>query len=230
MQPLVLAVDDDAGMLRLLRMELEYQGLRVCTASSGEESVAVATAEKPDVALVDLLMPKMDGIQTMSRLREANPMPVILLTGMGRSEDVIRGLNNGADDYIAKPFNPDELGARVRAVLRRAGAPEENRTVVCDNGVSIDLKRRLVRKQGELVSLTRTEWMLLEHLASNPGKVILSRDLLGSVWGPEYREELQYLRVWVSRLRAKLEREPGEPRIIKTFSNVGYKLEAREGE
>jgi two-component system KDP operon response regulator KdpE len=228
MQPLVLAVDDDAGILRLLRMELEYQGLRVCTANSGEESVVMAVAEKPDLALVDLVMPKMDGIQTMTRLREANPMPVILLTGLGRSEDVVRGLNNGADDYIAKPFNPDELGARVRAVLRRAAAPEESRIVNCDNEVTIDLTRRLVRKQGDLVSLTRTEWMLLEHLASNPGKVILSRDLLSSVWGTEYREELQYLRVWVSRLRAKLEREPGDPQIIKTFSNVGYKLETCE--
>jgi DNA-binding response OmpR family regulator len=226
-QPLVLAVDDDAGMLRLLRTELEFQGLRVRTAMSGEESVLIAADEKPDLALVDLLMPAMDGIQTMTRLRETNPMPVILLTGMGRTEDMIRGLNHGADDYIAKPFNPDELGARVRAVLRRASAPEEVRMVECANNVSIDLSRRLVRKDGQILSLTRAEWMLLEYLAGNAGKVILSRDLLSAVWGTEYREELQYLRVWISRLRSKLEKEPGDPQIIKTFSNVGYKLEAQ---
>ncbi|SRR6266545_1012999 len=223
-QPLVLAVDDDAGILRLLQLELESQGLRVRTAQSGAESIALAAEEKPDVAVVDLRMPQMDGIETMNKLRESASIPVILLTGMSGTADTISGLNHGADDYVSKPFNPSELGARVRAVLRRTAAPEEAKTVTCANGVSIDLVRRLVRRDGEILSLTRTEWMLLEHLANNPGKVILSRDLLSAVWGPEYREELQYLRVWISRLRAKLEQDPGEPQIIKTFSNVGYKL------
>ncbi len=223
-QPLVLAVDDDAGILRLLQLELESQGLRVKTAQSGEESIRLATEETPDVAVVDLRMPRMDGIETMNRLRETASIPVILLTGMSGTADMISGLNHGADDYVAKPFNPSELGARVRAVLRRSSVSEDTKVVNCANNVSIDLVRRLVRKNGEILSLTRTEWMLLEHLAGNPGKVILNRDLLSAVWGPEYREELQYLRVWISRLRAKLEKGEGETEIIKTFSNVGYKL------
>lgn len=227
-QPLVLAVDDDVGILRLVQLELESQGLRVKTALSGAESIALAAEEKPDVAVVDLRMPQMDGIETMDKLREAAAIPVILLTAMGGTADTISGLNRGADDYVSKPFNPSELSARVRAVLRRTAAPEEARTVACANGVSIDLVRRLVRRDDEILSLTRTEWMLLEHLAQNPGKVILSRDLLSAVWGMEYREELQYLRVWISRLRGKLESDPGDPQIIKTFSNVGYKLAALE--
>jgi two-component system KDP operon response regulator KdpE len=225
-QPLVLAVDDDAGILRLVQLELEAQGLRVHTAQSGPESIAKAEEEKPDVAVVDLRMPVMDGIETMKKLREGASIPAILLTGLSGTADTISGLNHGADDYLAKPFNPSELGARVRAVLRRTAASEDVKVVNCANGVAIDLVRRLVRRDGEILSLTRSEWMLLEHLARNPGKVILSSDLLSSVWGSEYREELQYLRVWISRLRAKLEKEPGDPQIIKTFSNVGYKLQA----
>ena len=134
----------------------------------------------------------------------------------------MRGLELGADDYIAKPFSPDELSARVRAVLRRAVGGSAAENIVHSGNVEVDLNRRLVKRDGELVSLTRTEWMLLQHLASFPGKVMLNSELLSKVWGPEYRDDLQYLRVWVSRLRKKLEDEPSSPRLIKTFQGIGY--------
>jgi two-component system KDP operon response regulator KdpE len=128
----------------------------------------------------------------------------------------------GADDYLAKPFSPEELSARVRAVLRRAVGSSGAENVVRAGDVEVDLNRRLVRRNGDLVTLTRTEWMLLQHLAANAGKIMLNAELLSKVWGPEYRDDLQYLRVWVSRLRRKLEAEPSAPRLIKTFQGIGY--------
>jgi two-component system, OmpR family, KDP operon response regulator KdpE len=220
--PLVLAVDDEPGILRLIKLELSTQGYRVVTASGGEEAIATAEEQRPDIALLDIVMPEMNGLELMARLRERSSLPIILLTAKGGEADKVRGLEMGADDYIAKPFSPDELSARVRAVLRRVvnGAAED--PVVHAGAVEIDLNRRLVKREGDLVSLTRTEWMLLQHLASSPGKVMLNAELLTKVWGPEYRGDLQYLRVWISRLRKKLEADPSQPEIIKTFQGIGY--------
>ena len=226
--PLVMAVDDEPGILRLIKLELTTQGFRVVTASGGEEALKLIEEQPPDIALLDIVMPDMNGLELMRHLRERTSMPVILLTAKGSEADKVRGLEMGADDYVAKPFSPDELSARVRAVLRRTSSTTEGETIVNAGRIAIDLNRRLVSRDGNLVSLTRTEWMLLQHLASHPGKVMLNGELLAKVWGPEYRDDLQYLRVWVSRLRKKLEDEPSSPRIIRTFQGIGYMLVSDE--
>lgn len=223
--PLVLAVDDEVGILRLVKIELGSQGFRVVTASDGEGALRLAEETRPDIVLLDVLMPGMSGIEVMRAMRERWSVPIILLTAKDTDADKVRGLELGADDYIVKPFSPDELGARLRAVLRRGMGAEAER-IVRAGGVEIDLVRRLVKRDGEPVKVTRTEWLLLQHLASNAGKVILNTELLSKVWGPEYRDDLQYLRVWVSRLRQKLEAEPGDPHIIKTLPGIGYMFEA----
>ncbi|MGE0056875.1 MAG: response regulator transcription factor [Dehalococcoidia bacterium] len=226
-EPLILAVDDEAGILRLIKLELSSQGFRVIVAGEGEEALRMAEQQRPDIVILDIVMPEMSGLEVMRRLRERTSVPVILLTAKDHDEDKVRGLEMGADDYLVKPFNPEELSARVRAVLRRGFRP----TVGAENivrvaNVEIDLNRRLVKKDAEVVSLTRTEWMLLQHLAANAGKVMLNTELLSKVWGPEYRDDLQYLRVWVSRLRSKLEPDPSNPTIIKTLQGIGYLLDA----
>ncbi|GMV85265.1 MAG: transcriptional regulatory protein KdpE [Dehalococcoidia bacterium] len=224
-EPLLLVVDDEAGILRLMKLELSAQGFRVITASDGESAIAMAEEHRPDVILLDIMMPGASGLEVMRRLRERSNVPVLLVSARDKDTDKVRGLELGADDYIVKPFNPDELGARVRAVMRRVLSQDVERVVKAGD-VEIDLTRRLVRKAGEPVALTRTEWLLLQHLAANTGKVMLNTELLTKVWGPEYRNDLQYLRVWVSRLRAKLEDTPSNPRIIKTLQGIGYLFEA----
>jgi DNA-binding response OmpR family regulator len=223
-EPLVLAVDDEAGILRLIKLELSTQGFRVVTAGGGEEALRVAEEQRPDIALLDIVMPEMTGLEVMRRLRERSSIPVILLTAKGSESDKVRGLELGADDYLAKPFSPDELSARVRAVLRRSVGSSSAENIVHVGSVEVDLNRRLVKRSGKIVTLTRTEWMLLQHLAANVGKIMLNAELLSKVWGPEYRDDLQYLRVWVSRLRRKLEEDPSKPRLIKTFQGIGYML------
>lgn len=224
-EPLLLVVDDEAGILRLIKLELSAQGFRVITASNGEEALRLAEEQRPDAVLLDIMMPEITGLEVMRRLRERTNVPVLLVTAKDKDADKVRGLELGADDYIVKPFSPDELGARVRAVLRR-GLGQDVERVVRAGDVEIDLTRRLVKRNGNPVAVTRTEWLLLQHLAANAGKVMLNTELLSKVWGPEYRDDLQYLRVWVSRLRAKLEAEPANPRIIKTLQGIGYMFEA----
>jgi DNA-binding response OmpR family regulator len=229
-EPLVLGVDDEGGILRLIDAELTSQGFRVMTASTAEEALKVAEEHRPDIAVLDIMMPDINGLELMRRLREHGSMPIILLSAKNANADKVRGLELGADDYLAKPFDPEELSARVRAVLRRAStANGDGENVVRSGAIEIDLNRRLVKKDGELVVLTRTEWMLLQHLAANAGKVMINNELLSKVWGPEYREEFQYLRVWIFRLRSKLEEDPSSPKIIKTLPGIGYMFNADEG-
>jgi len=223
--PLVLAVDDEPGILRLIKLELTPQGFRVITAENGAQALELAQEYRPDIALLDIVMPDMSGLELMRELRERGDLPVILLTAKGSDADKVRGLEMGADDYLPKPFSPDELSARVRAVLRRSVGSGALNNIVRIDDIEIDLNHRLVKRDGELISLTRTEWMLMQHLAANAGKVMLNAELLSKVWGPEYRNDLQYLRVWVSRLRHKLERDPAKPRLIKTFQGIGYMLD-----
>lgn len=227
-EPLLLVVDDEAGILRLMQLELSGQGFRVVTASDGEAAIRLAEEQRPDAVLLDVMLPGLSGLEVMRRLRERSNVPILLVTAKDKDTDKIRGLELGADDYIVKPFNPDELGARVRAVLRRVVAQDVEQ-VVRAGDVEIDLNRRVVKKVGKPVSLTRTEWLLLQHLAVNTGKVMVSAELLTKVWGPEYRDDLQYLRVWVSRLRAKLEDTPADPQIIKTLQGIGYLFDAEAG-
>ena len=225
-EPLVLAVDDEAGILRLMKLELTGQGFRVITASNGEEALKLVEEQRPDAVLLDVIMPEMTGIEVMRRIREQMNVPVIMVTAKDSDQDKIRGLELGADDYIVKPFSPEEMGARIRAVLRRAIGNQNIERVINVQDVEIDLNRRLVSRSGEVVSLTRTEWLLLQYLAANAGKVMLNAELLSKVWGPEYHDDVQYLRVWVSRLRRKLEPNPAEPVIIKTMQGIGYMLDA----
>ena len=225
-QPLVLVADDEPRITKLVAIALRDEGFRVVTASTGEEALQKAEEIRPDVVLLDIVMPDIDGIEVMRQLRERRPVAVILLTAKGSTADKAKGLDLGADDYVAKPFHPDELAARVRAVLRRSSGAAPGSGVLAFDDVEVDLERRMVTRNGEIVQLSRTEWLLLQHLAANAGKVVLHTELLTKVWGPEYRDDLQYLRVWVSRVRRKLGAEPGQPGRIKTFQGIGYLLDA----
>ena len=224
-RPLVLVADDEPRITKLVSIALGPEGFRVVSASSGEETLAKAEEIRPDIVLLDIMMPDLDGIEVMRRLRERRPVPVILLTAKGSTADKTKGLDLGADDYIAKPFHPDELAARTRAVLRRSAGPQPAGGIVAFDDVEIDLERRVVTRGGEVVNLSRTEWLLLQHLAMHAGKVVLHTELLTKVWGPEYRDDLPYLRVWISRVRRKLGAAPGSAGRIRTFAGIGYLLD-----
>jgi two-component system KDP operon response regulator KdpE len=223
-EQLVLAIDDEPGILRVIKLDLSDQGFRVLTATNGEEGLRLAEKHRPDLILLDVVLPGMAGLEVLRELRERSNVPVIMLTAKRAEADKVRGLELGADDYLGKPFSLDELSARVRAVLRRTNAAPTAENVVKVEDVEIDLGRRMVRRGEDILTLTRTEWNLLQCLAANAGKVMLNAELLSKVWGPEYVGDLQYLRVWISRLRAKIERDPAEPKIIRTFPGVGYML------
>jgi two-component system KDP operon response regulator KdpE len=224
---LVLVVDDEAPIQRFLRAELEAQGYRVLLASNGVEALDHLEDDRPDLVLLDVMMPEMDGFETLRRLRQHSPVPVIMLTARGGDTDKVRGLQSGADDYITKPFNPEELSARIGAVLRRSQAHVGGPRVLhyAADDVTIDLDRRAVTVRGDEVRLSKTEWQLLEELASHAGRVMLHRELLARIWGAEYVDDVHYLRIWVSRLRAKLERDPSAPALIHTMPGLGYRLE-----
>ncbi len=221
--PRALVVDDELAIRRLVSLELASQGFQVESAASGEEALQRLQTMRPAIVILDLLMPGMSGWEVLPILRERG-IPVIVLTARDTEADRIRGLNLGADDYVTKPFSPEELGARVRAVLRRLGTHGSRPHVVRAGDVEVDLDRRLVRKRGQQLSLSRTEWRLLQHLAEHPDRIIPSGEILTQVWGPDYAHDLQYLRLWISRLRAKLEEEPAQPSIIQTVPGVGYRL------
>lgn len=226
--PLVLVADDEIRITKLVELALADEGFRVVTAESGREALEKAEEYRPDVVLLDIMMPDLDGIEVMRELRERRPVAVILLSAKDSTSDKALGLDLGADDYLAKPFHPDELAARIRAVLRRTDGSTSGAdaaSVLAFDDVKIDLERRTVTRGGKLVRLSRTEWLLLQHLAANAGKVVIHSELLTKVWGPEYRDDLQYLRVWVSRVRRKLGAEPGEPGRIRTLPGIGYMLD-----
>ncbi len=223
--PLVLVVDDEPGILRLLKVELEAQDFRVISARSGPEALDLIRKDRPDIVVLDIMMPEMSGLEVMHQVKAASNLPVILLTARDSTSDIVNGLESGADDYVVKPFSPEELGARVRAVMRRSeSAADHSRHVITTGGIEIDLDRRMVMRDGQMLALTRTEWLLLQHLAANAGRVMLNGELLSKVWGPEYREDVQYLRVWVSRLRHKVEPDPANPTIVRTVPGIGYML------
>ena len=223
---LILVVDDEPPIVRLVKAKLQLDGFAVVTAGKGEDAVPIVEHDRPDLVILDLMMPGMDGFETLRTIRQRSRVPVILLTARAGDADKLRGLQSGADDYITKPFNPDELVARVTAVLRRTdGAAPAGGTMLLDySRVQIDLDRRQVTLDGNEVKLSRTEWELLYQLASNAGRVMLHRELLSRIWGPEFTNEVQYLRTWVSRLRAKLDPDDtGE--LITTYPGVGYRME-----
>ncbi len=230
-KPLVLVVDDEPAIVRLVRATLERDGLAVVTAGRGEDAVTLVAEERPDLVVLDVMMPGIDGFETLRRIRGQSQVPVILVTARVADADKLRGFQNGADDYLTKPFNPDELSARVAAVLRRSGAVARlsSSAVLTYPNAEIDLERRKVTVNGAEVRLSRTEWELLSLLAANPGRVMLHGELLGRIWGPEFRHEVHYLRTWVSRLRSKLEPTDDAPPLITTFPGIGYRMESPPG-
>jgi two-component system KDP operon response regulator KdpE len=223
---LILVVDDESRMIRFVRMNLELEGFQVAEASNGLEALEKVRDELPDLVVLDVMMPEMDGFETLERLREISTVPVIMLTVKGDEEDRIRGLELGADDYVTKPFSPRELASRIRAVLRRAEMPSPvAKTVIhIDDHLQIDFRQREVIVGGERVRLRPTEYRLLYHLVNNAGWVMTHEMLLSKVWGYEYREEAGLLRLYITYLRKKIEPEPGNPRYIFTERGVGYRF------
>ena len=220
----ILVVDDEERILNFLRSKLKASGYEVLTATNGVEALEQAQAQEPDMIVLDLIMPKMDGFETLKELRSFSAVPVIILSARGADADKIKGLGLGADDYLPKPFNPDELVARVEAVRRRL-EPAERRKIPEPfplGDITIDFKKRSVVVRGEEKYLTRIEWLLLSELAHNVGRLMLYEELLTQVWGPEYRNDVQLLRTWISRLRHKLERDPEDPKLIRTIPKTGY--------
>jgi DNA-binding response OmpR family regulator len=220
----VLVVDDEQRILNFLNSKLRASGYEVSTANNGIDALEQVEAHQPDLVVLDILMPKKDGFETLKELRTFSPVPVIILSAKGTNADKVKGLSLGADDYLAKPFSPDELVARIEAVRRRL-APDEKRKIhdqFATGDLLIDFKKRLVIIRGEEIRLTRIEWLLLSELAQNAGSLMLYSDLLTRIWGPEYRDDLQILRTWISRLREKIENEPNNPTFIRTIPKTGY--------
>jgi DNA-binding response OmpR family regulator len=220
----VLVIDDEQRIVNFLNSKLKASGYEVLTANNGIQGLEQAQGQEPDLIVLDLLMPKMDGLEMLKELRSFSAVPVIILTAKGADADRIKGLQLGADDYLPKPFNPDELVARIEAIRRRL-TPGEKRKIpeVFQIGdVTIDFRKHDVLVGGEPKYLTRTEWLLLSQLVNNAGRLMLYEELLTRVWGPEYRSDVQILRTWISRLRGKLEGDPTHPKLIRTIPKTGY--------
>ena len=212
----------------MMRLNLETDGLRVHVAASGREALDALREEMPDLILLDVMMPNMDGFETLRRIRLASQVPVIMLTAMNEENDRIRGLELGADDYVNKPFNYREVLSRIRAVLRRhyLPAPATMGLITVDDRLTSDFQKREVLMNGERVNLRPTEYRLLYHLVQRAGYVVNHNDLLARVWGPEYHDETHYLRLYVTYLRQKIERDPANPVYILTERGVGYRFAA----
>jgi DNA-binding response OmpR family regulator len=222
----ILVVDDEERIVNFLRSKLKASGYAVLTASNGLEGLEQAQAQEPDLIVLDVLMPKMDGLEMLKELRGFSAVPVIILTAKGADADRIRGLQLGADDYLPKPFNPDELVARIEAVRRRLEPGERLKLpeVVNLGHVTIDFKKHNVVVSGKQKYLTRIEWLLFSQLINNAGRLMLYKELLTRVWGPEYRNDVQILRTWSSRLRNKLESDPNSPTLIRTIPKTDYMI------
>lgn len=223
---LILVVDDEQRMVQFMRMNLELEGCRVISAANGREAIERVRDHLPDVVLLDIMMPGMDGFETLRRLRMFSQTPVLILTARDEEEDRIKGLELGADDYIGKPFSHRELVSRIRAVLRRHYAPPPAPQISgkIDDRLTIDFARHEVLVNGERVNLRPTEYRLLYHLVQNAGYVMTHEMLLTRVWGPEYRDETHYLRLYITYLRQKLEEDPANPKYILTERGVGYRF------
>jgi DNA-binding response OmpR family regulator len=225
----ILSADDDPHLLRLVTRNLELEGYAVLTATDGADALRQIQEEQPDLVLLDVMMPRLDGFTVCQRVREFSAVPIILLTARGQDQDKVRGLDLGADDYLTKPFSIDELLARVRAVLRRAqfssserfGGP---RSLITIGDLTIDDTQRRVTRGGREIALTPTEYRLLAYLAQNAGRVVTQDLLLERIWGSEYIGESHMLQVNINRLRRKLEDDPSHPRYIRTRVGIGYLL------
>jgi len=219
----ILIADDDPQILRALRITLAARGYEVTVAADGRAALDAATRTHPDIVVLDLGMPGLTGIEVIQALRGWTRVPILVVSGRSESWDKVEALDAGADDYVTKPFAADELLARVRALGRRSPtAPEE--PVVAFGDVVVDLAARVVTRSGATVRLTPTEWRLLDVLLRHPGRLITRETLLTEVWGPQYTTDTGYLRLYLSQLRKKLEREPGSPRHLLTEPGMGYRF------
>jgi two-component system KDP operon response regulator KdpE len=226
MKKRILVVDDEPRMRRFVRMNLDLEGYEVLEAENGLVALEKVRNDIPDLVLLDVAMPEMDGFETLENIREVSSVPVIMLTVKNDEADRIRGLDLGADDYVTKPFSPRELLSRIRAVLRRVepakGSVDE--PLVIDPDLQIDFPRRAVIARGEHIKLRPTEYRLLLHLVENAGWIVPQETLLSKVWGPEYRDDNQLLRLYITYLRKKIEPDAANPRYILTERGVGYQF------
>lgn len=222
----ILVVDDEERMVRFIRMNLEHDGFQVGEAFNGKQAIQKIRDFTPDVILLDVMMPDIDGFEVLETIRDFSNVPVIMLTAKGEEDDRVRGLEGGADDYITKPFSPRELVSRIKAVLRRTeGATGSTHGLLeIDKRLKIDFDRREIWLDGKLVKLRPTEYRLLYHLVQNAGWVVSHDQLLQKVWGYEYRDEPHYVRLYINYLREKLEKDPANPVYILTERGVGYRF------
>lgn len=223
----ILVVDDEPRMIGFIRMNLELEGHHVIEAHTGIEALDMIRTQLPDLVLLDVMMPEVDGFETLRMLREFSNIPVIMLTAKGDENDRVYGLELGADDYVTKPFGPRELSSRIKAVLRRAEMPStspEDAILRIDERLSIDFNQREVIVEGEHIKLRPTEYRLLYHLVENAGWTVPHDQLLAKVWGYEYRDEAHYVRLYVNYLREKIEKDPSNPQYILTERGVGYRF------
>jgi len=223
----VLVVDDEKPLRDFVRRNLEIRGHKVVTASNGLDALTIFNTQNIDLVILDIMMPRMDGLETTRRIRQRSMVPIIILTALGEESDKIRGFNIGADDYLTKPFGVGELLARVKAVLRRSRwtEPPTRHGRLTNGEIVVDLERHEVNVRGELVKLTPTEFNLLVYLMEHAGKVLPHRTILQNVWGPEYGQETEYLRVYIGHLRQKIEADPANPQYLTTERGIGYLLE-----
>jgi DNA-binding response OmpR family regulator len=220
----VLIVDDDLQLLRALRINLGARGYDVVTAADGRTGVQAAADRRPDVIVLDLGLPDLDGAEVITELRRFTATPVIVLSARTDSRDKVRALDRGADDYVTKPFGVDELMARLRAAVRRANATDADPAPVEAGALTIDLAARIVQREGQDVHLTPTEWGILELLVRQRGRLVGRRQLLQHVWGMSERKDTSYLRVYLAQLRRKLERDPAHPEHLITEAGMGYRF------
>jgi len=223
----ILVVDDEPRIIGFIRMNLELEGHQVLEAHTGMEALEAIRTRLPDIVLLDVMLPDLDGFETLRMLREFSNIPVIMLTAKGEENDRVYGLELGADDYITKPFGPRELSSRIKAVMRRvqdsARTPDQA-ILKIDDRLSVDYNRREVIVEGERIKLRPTEYRLLRHLIENAGWTVPHDQLLAKVWGYEYRDEAHYVRLYVNYLREKIEEDPSNPRYILTERGVGYRF------
>jgi two-component system KDP operon response regulator KdpE len=225
----ILLAEDEAALRDFINRNLRARGFEVLEASNGLEAMAVWEREDPDLLILDIMMPRMDGLEVCRRVREYSSVPIIVLTALDAESDKVTALDLGADDYLSKPFGVEELLARMRAVLRRTQGetPQRGSGVKQFDDLEVDLTGHIVRLHGAEVRLSPTEFALLKLLITHAGKVVTHRMLLQSIWGPEYSGEAEYLRVYMNRLRHKLERDPANPRYLLTEPGVGYRFVGR---
>jgi two-component system KDP operon response regulator KdpE len=221
--PVALVIDDESQMRRLLRVTLEANGYRVFDAATGKDGITQAAQRPPDVILLDLGLPDLEGVEVLKRLREWSQVPVIILSVRDREDDKVAALDAGADDYVTKPFNSAELLARLRAALRHV-QPQGADAIFRDGELEVDLSARVVRQSGKEIKLTPIEYSLLRLFITHAGKVLTHRQILREVWGPNCEAQTHYLRVYMAHLREKLEADPKTPSLLLTEPGIGYRL------